>query len=161
MYDDWFKNVKVCFKWFPDVKADGRQCGAYHTGEVCAHINHFTANYTDDIDKRSGGCKMQWMLSVPSDAPLWMHNTRFCMTAKPETIPRRYVLGGRINQRIYMYVFWDGRKFYLTKKIIFGGTGCASDVHHGAYANKYTSAYLDDTSGHQRHCKMQWGIFYE
>ncbi|XP_076070486.1 perivitellin-2 67 kDa subunit-like [Mytilus galloprovincialis] len=81
-YEDWFRNVKICYKWWPD--GDGGQCGGGASRLLSANVNSYTGYYRDDTDRRSGGCRMQWMLSVPSNAPLWMQNAELCYEWYPD-----------------------------------------------------------------------------
>ncbi|CAG2232577.1 unnamed protein product [Mytilus edulis] len=76
-YDDWFKNVRMCYKWGSE-SADGGQCGSGTSGVTCANVNSYTDYYKDDTDRRAGGCYMQWMLSVPTSSPLWIQNAEIC-----------------------------------------------------------------------------------
>ncbi|XP_071128168.1 perivitellin-2 67 kDa subunit-like [Mytilus edulis] len=75
-YDDWFKNVSICYKW--GSESDGGQCGSGTSGVTCANVNSYTDYYKDDTDRRAGGCYMQWMLSVPTSSPLWIQNAEIC-----------------------------------------------------------------------------------
>ncbi|XP_071126454.1 perivitellin-2 67 kDa subunit-like [Mytilus edulis] len=81
-YDDWFRNVQICYKWWPD--GDGGQCGGGASRLLCANINSYTGYYRDDTDRRGGGCKMQWKLSVPTSAPLWIQNAELCYQWYPD-----------------------------------------------------------------------------
>lgn len=81
-YDDWFRNVKICYKWAAGGNRD--QCGVNIPNTLCGSTNSYTRYYMDDSDDRAHGCKMQWMLSVPSNAPLWMQNAEICFEWYPD-----------------------------------------------------------------------------
>lgn len=75
-HEDWFKNIQLCYRWWPD--GDGGQCGGGANRLLCANVNSYTSFYRDDTDNRSGGCQMQWMLYVPSNAPRWIKHVWLC-----------------------------------------------------------------------------------
>ena len=57
----WFTgDTQLCYKWRADGDAD--QCGGGVPNELCANVDHYTANYLDNTDRRSGGCIMQWKI---------------------------------------------------------------------------------------------------
>ena len=45
---------------------------------MCADVGSFTQEYRDDTDLRGGGCRMSWMLSIPSSSPYWLTKARLC-----------------------------------------------------------------------------------
>lgn len=59
----WFRNVRVCYRWYAD--GDGGQCGGGAAQTLCAAVGSYTAEYRDDTDRRSGGrgcCQYPTML---------------------------------------------------------------------------------------------------
>ena len=72
----WFGNVAICYRWYAD--GDGGQCGGGAPSEMCAAVGSFTSEYRDDTDNRSGGCRMSWKLSIPSDSPEWLRDVQLC-----------------------------------------------------------------------------------
>ncbi len=52
--------------------------------EMCAPVGSFTQEYRDDTDKRSGGCRMSWMLSVPNNSPQWLRDVQLCYHWYPD-----------------------------------------------------------------------------
>lgn len=139
-YEDWFKNVKICFKWRAKNEKYAQDCGKGKAGSYCAKVNSFTSNYTDDTNMLTNiyanGCYMQWMLSVPPNAPLWIQTSKMCM--------------------------WYSAKRVATNRSYNGGDGCYFSGHKRvpicAYANQYTNEYLDNTTGYSLYCQLQWGI---
>ena len=51
---------------------------------LCASVGSYTAEYRDDTDNRSGGCRMSWMLSIPTDAPEWLCYVQLCYIWYPD-----------------------------------------------------------------------------
>ncbi|XP_064650343.1 perivitellin-2 67 kDa subunit-like [Lineus longissimus] len=82
LYPPWFRQVQVCFRWYPD--GDGGQCGGGAARNLCAPIGSYTPFYRDDTDRRGGGCRMSWRIVVPVSAPLWMKTTRLCYEWYPD-----------------------------------------------------------------------------
>lgn len=78
----WFRNVKICYRWYAD--GDGGQCGGGAATELCAAVGHFTSEYRDDTDRRSGGCRMSWRLQIPSNSPQWLRNVNLCYNWYPD-----------------------------------------------------------------------------
>ena len=78
----WFRSVKICYRWYAD--GDGGQCGGGAPKLLCANVGSFTQEYRDDTDSRSGGCRMSWMLSIPSSSPYWLTRARLCYDWYPE-----------------------------------------------------------------------------
>ncbi|CAG2221304.1 unnamed protein product [Mytilus edulis] len=74
-YGSWFNNVKICYHWISAVGYGRDPCGV---GETCASVGTPTNYYRDDTDNMSKACQMQWMLSVPVDAPEWIQNAQLC-----------------------------------------------------------------------------------
>ncbi|CAG0897906.1 unnamed protein product [Darwinula stevensoni] len=74
----WFDDVQLCFRWSSD--GDARQCGGDVDPTLCATVNSWTVVYRDMTDKRAGGCRMSWMLSVPNYSPVWILNAKMCMS---------------------------------------------------------------------------------
>ncbi|GFO38969.1 perivitellin-2 67 kda subunit [Plakobranchus ocellatus] len=81
-FDSWFSQVQVCYRWYPD--GDGGQCGGGAGRLLCAPVNHYSAEYRDDTDRRGGGCRMSWRIVVPDSAPLWMKATKLCFSWYPD-----------------------------------------------------------------------------
>ena len=80
--ETWFRDVKMCYRWFADGSAG--QCGGGAPRSMCADVGSFTQEYRDDTDSRGGGCRMSWMLSVPSSSPQWLTNARLCYDWYPD-----------------------------------------------------------------------------
>ena len=74
--ESWFKNVQICYRWYAD--GNSGQCGGGAPASQCASIGKFTQEYRDDTDRRSGGCRMSWKLSVPDSSPLWLRIMSLC-----------------------------------------------------------------------------------
>ena len=73
----WFRNnVQLCYRWYAD--GNGGQCGGGAPREMCASVGSYTQEYRDDTDNRGGGCRMSWRITIPNDAPQWIHNIRLC-----------------------------------------------------------------------------------
>lgn len=51
---------------------------------LCASVGSYTAEYRDDTDNQGGGCRMSWMLSVPTDAPEWLRSVQLCYVWYPD-----------------------------------------------------------------------------
>merc|ERR1712226_1803192 len=80
--DDWFKDVRLCFKF--DSNGDIKQCGNGTAKEICTKLNNYSPVYYDHTDKRKGGCEMQWKISIknPELVPSWFANTKLCYNFK-------------------------------------------------------------------------------
>ncbi|XP_063710973.1 perivitellin-2 67 kDa subunit-like isoform X2 [Symsagittifera roscoffensis] len=87
--DPWFKEVKICYKYYAVNSDTFEQCGNNETQENEEICSGFTENgsldlmnsYYDHTDNRQGGCKLSWKLSVPENvAPNWFLNVKFCYT---------------------------------------------------------------------------------
>ena len=79
---NWFKQIQICYQWWPD--GDAGQCGGGAQKLLCASVGSYTPYYRDDTDGRGGGCRMQWKLIVPNAAPLWMQNAQLCFQWYPD-----------------------------------------------------------------------------
>lgn len=76
-YEDWFQNFGLCFRWNNDKKSDFGKCKKGGNQTFCGQINSFVSilySNKDDI-----GCRLEWMLSIPKHAPLWLQNTKIYM----------------------------------------------------------------------------------
>ena len=73
---NWFKQIQICYQWWPD--GDASQCGGCAQKLLCASVGSYIPYYRDNTDGRGGGCRMQWKLIVPNVAPLWMQNAQLC-----------------------------------------------------------------------------------
>ncbi|XP_071106999.1 perivitellin-2 67 kDa subunit-like [Haliotis cracherodii] len=71
----WFHSVKLCYRWYAD--GDAGSCG-YSRDTYCASFGTYTRIYRDDTDRRPGGCRMSWKLSVASTSPKWLKNAKLC-----------------------------------------------------------------------------------
>ena len=80
--DPWFSQVQMCYRWHPD--GDGGQCGGGAARELCARVNQWSPQYTDDTDRPGGGCQMSWRIIVPDLAPTWMKKTKLCFSWYPD-----------------------------------------------------------------------------
>ena len=80
--ESWFHQVQICYRWYAD--GDGGQCRGGAPKEMFAPVGTFTQEYRDDMDGRSGGCRMSWKLSVPSNSPHWLKNVRLCYRWYPD-----------------------------------------------------------------------------
>ncbi|CAB4020748.1 Hypothetical predicted protein [Paramuricea clavata] len=78
----WFKNVQICYRWYPD--GDGGQCGGGAARLLCAPVGKYTPVYRDDTDNRGGGCRMSWQLKLPSVHSWWARNIQFCYEWYPD-----------------------------------------------------------------------------
>ena len=78
----WFtENTQLCYDWYPD--GDGGQCSG-PSRHLCAKPGLMTAEYRDDSDGRSGGCRMSWSLSA-SHHEDWFNQVqvRFRLSVSP------------------------------------------------------------------------------
>ena len=78
----WFKNVQVCYRWYPD--GDGGQCGGGAGRLLCAPVGKNTPVYRDDTDNRGGGCRMSWQLKLPSTHAWWARRIQLCYQWYPD-----------------------------------------------------------------------------
>jgi len=80
--DDWFKDVRLCFKFASN--GDIKQCGNGTAKEICTKLNNYSPVYYDHTDHRKGGCEMQWKISIknPELVPSWFANTKLCYNFK-------------------------------------------------------------------------------
>ncbi|CAL1538483.1 unnamed protein product [Lymnaea stagnalis] len=82
-FPSWFRQVRVCYQWYSEGGGSG-QCGGGAANLLCGGVNEFSAEYKDDTDRRRGGCKMSWMIEVPSSAPLWLRTAKMCFSWYPD-----------------------------------------------------------------------------
>ena len=78
----WFtENTQLCYDWYPD--GNGGQCSG-PSRHLCAKPGLMTAEYRDDSDGRSGGCRMSWSLSA-SHHEDWFNQVQvcFCLSVSP------------------------------------------------------------------------------
>ena len=78
----WFKNVKICYRWYPD--GNGGQCGGGAARELCATVGHYTPVYRDDTDGRGGGCQMSWRIKLPAGHRVWARKMKLCYEWYPD-----------------------------------------------------------------------------
>ncbi|XP_059159772.1 perivitellin-2 67 kDa subunit-like [Physella acuta] len=77
-YEGFFESISICYEFA--AENDIAQCGGLAGRSYCSPtINNFTTEYLDDTAGRKGGCKMRWMLKVPTSvAPIWMQAVQLC-----------------------------------------------------------------------------------
>lgn len=74
--DQWFDNVELCFRLLNSKANKNGKCAIERQRTLCAKLNSFTPYYPVKTDSN---CRIQWMLSIPSDAPFWIQGTQLCV----------------------------------------------------------------------------------
>lgn len=84
--EQWFENVAICFRWRNSETNKVRKCAIETQGTFCAKLNSFTSYYPNNTDS---DCRIQWMLSIPTNAPFWIQGTQLCVWYDCYNLDRR------------------------------------------------------------------------
>jgi len=123
----YFRDTQICHRWH--AQGDAHQCGGNRRdGRNCAKVGQSTARYLDDTDWRGGGCEYSWIISTPSNAPMWLkNNLKMCF---------KWRATGDRGQ--------------------CGQGGLPSPVC--AKSNQWTTPYKDDSDKRHGGCMMSFGL---
>lgn len=104
-YEKWFKNFGICFRWKNYKKSENGNCGAGQNETVCGHLNSFVSVLFSN--KGDADCKMEWIVSLPKQAPVWLQRSTIFIRYTCQSIKR---IRGRIL-KAYRYLYADGSKY--------------------------------------------------
>ncbi|VDI18488.1 Hypothetical predicted protein [Mytilus galloprovincialis] len=84
--EKWFENVELCFRLRNSESNKNGKCAYERQITLCTKLNLFTSNYSITTDSN---CRIQWMLSIPTDAPFWIQGTQICVWYDCYSLGRR------------------------------------------------------------------------
>lgn len=85
-YEPWFENVELCFRWRQSRETQVAKCVYERQGTFCTKLNTVILQYPNIADS---GCRVQWMLSIPTEAPFWIQGTQLCVWYNCYSLGRR------------------------------------------------------------------------
>lgn len=122
-YEIWFQNFGLCFRWNDNISAGIGKCRKAKNETVCGQLNSFVSISLSSID--NSDCHMEWMLSIPKQAPLWLQNTKIMMQYTCQSVKR--VRGRTLYE--YKYTYADASQFRdITPSLYIEGHRCVCFV---------------------------------
>ncbi|XP_076104872.1 perivitellin-2 67 kDa subunit-like [Mytilus galloprovincialis] len=104
-YENWFKNFGLCFRWNDNINAGIGKCGKQKNETVCGQLNSFVSLLLSSKD--NSYCQMEWILSIPKQAPVWLQKTKIYMRYRCLRV-KRY-RGKPLY--IYKYMYADASQY--------------------------------------------------
>lgn len=124
--EKWFDNVELCYRLRSSKTNKNGKCAIERQRTLCAKLNSFTSYYPIKTDSN---CRIQWMISIPSDAPFWIQGIQLCVWYD-------------------CYKMYKLQKFFRSRHFIKTHVKCA-------LPNKYT---FDNPYGSTFRCRPKLGI---